>query len=248
MTSATWNWGVQRIAAKYLTDPFFVNVGSLDLTAVHSVTQHIEFCEDDQKEYRLRELIDDMRRDDKMMVFFMKKVLVDQLSSKFTLDGVPVESIHGGREQAAREDAIETFREGRARVLLATDVASRGLDIHDVTHVVNYDFPKNMEEYVHRVGRTGRAGRTGVAISFISRRDWANAKELIRILEEADQEVPDELRQMAQRYERKMADGGGGFRRGGGGFGRDRERRGGGGGGFRNREDKFDTFFGGMPG
>ena len=87
---------------------------------------------------------------------------------------------------------------GRSRLVNAYPHIS-GLDIVDVTLVVNYDFPKNMEEYVHRVGRTGRAGRTGLAVSMLSRRDWGNARELIRILEEADQIVPDELRDMANR-------------------------------------------------
>merc|ERR550532_2879067 len=125
-----------------------------------------------------------MKPDDKMIVFIGKK-LVDQIASQMALDGIPAESIHGGRDQCSREWAIDAFRENEVRILLATDVASRGLDIVDVTLVVNYDFPKNMEEYVHRVGRTGRAGRTGNAVSFLSRRDWANARELIRILEDA---------------------------------------------------------------
>ena len=250
MTSATWNWDVQRIAAKYLTDPFFVNVGSLDLTAVHSVTQQIIFAEEEEKDALLYEMIGQMKPDDKMIVFIGKKLVVDQLSSKFAMDEMAVESIHGGREQCAREDAINAFRDSEVRVLLATDVASRGLDILDVTLVVNYDFPKNMEEYVHRVGRTGRAGRTGLAVSFISRRDWGNSRELIRILEEAEQIVPDELRDMANRFdrmkERRAAEGGGGFggrRGGGGGFG----GRGGGGRGFggnRRNRDRDDDFGG----
>nr|XP_026690921.1 probable ATP-dependent RNA helicase DDX43 [Ciona intestinalis] len=106
---------------------------------------------------------------------------------------------------------------------LAVRVASRGLDVKDVTHVINYDFPRNTEEYVHRVGRTGRAGKSGISISFFTRSDWGSAKELIAILEEAEQEVPVEVREMAERFqkmkERKAADGSayrsGGQRRGG---------------------------------
>ena len=85
------------------------------------------------------------------------------------------------------------------RILLATDVASRGIDVKDLTHVLNYDLPKNMEEYVHRVGRTGRAGKKGIAVSFVSRSDWATAQKLIDILNEASQFVPPELLEMAQR-------------------------------------------------
>lgn len=85
-------------------------------------------------------------------------------------------------------------------ILIATDVASRGLDIKDITHVVNYDFPHNIEEYVHRVGRTGRAGRSGQSLTFMTRNDWRHADELIKIMEEAAQEVPQEVYSMAQRY------------------------------------------------
>lgn len=118
-------------------------------------------------------------------------------------------------------------------VLIATDVASRGIDIEDITHVVNYDFPRNIEEYVHRVGRTGRAGRSGISLSFFTRSDWGSAAELIKILDEAEQEVPDELQEMQKRFkamkerkdkEKSMFGGGGGRRGGGGGGGRFNQR------------------------
>jgi len=86
------------------------------------------------------------------------------------------------------------------RILIATDVASRGIDIKDVTHIVNFDFPHNIEEYVHRIGRTGRAGRSGESLTFMTRADWRHAAELIKIMEEANQEVPTEVYDMAQRY------------------------------------------------
>lgn len=102
------------------------------------------------------------------------------------------------------------------------------------SHVINYDFPRNIEEYVHRVGRTGRAGRKGTSISFITREDWAMAQDLINILEEAQQEVPEQLRDMSRRFaamkERRAAEGGGGTGRGFGGGGGGRGYGGGGGG------------------
>lgn len=127
------------------------------------------------------------------------------------------------------------IKSGEVNVLIATDVASRGIDIEDITHVVNYDFPRNIEEYVHRVGRTGRAGRTGISISFFTREDWGSAAELIDILEEAQQEVPDELREMKRRFEamkerRDREKGSYGGRGGGGG-----RSYGGGGGRHNNR-------------
>nr|XP_019822436.1 PREDICTED: probable ATP-dependent RNA helicase DDX43 [Bos indicus] len=113
---------------------------------------------------------------------------------------ISVESLHGNREQSDRERALKSFKTGKVRILIATDLASRGLDVHDVTHVYNYDFPRNIEEYVHRVGRTGRAGRTGVSITLITRNDWKIAGELINILERANQSVPEDLVSMAERY------------------------------------------------
>jgi len=96
--------------------------------------------------------------------------------------------------------ALDDLKEGVVRILIATDVASRGLDIKDITYVVNFDFPHNIEEYVHRVGRTGRAGRSGSSLTFMTRSDWRHATELIKIMEEANQEVPREVYEMAERY------------------------------------------------
>lgn len=123
--------------------------------------------------------------------------------------------------QCDREQALQDIKDGFVKILIATDVASRGIDIGDITHVINYDFPRDIEEYVHvswrdvyfamisidwtafgmqRVGRTGRAGKTGTSISFFTRSDWSSAEELIKILEEADQEVPEELHKMKERF------------------------------------------------
>ena len=103
------------------------------------------------------------------------------------MQGVSVQCLHGDREQSDREQALKDLKTGDVRILIATDVASRGLDIQDITWVINYDFPRNMEEYVHRVGRTGRAGKSGKAISFLVRNDWGQAQPLIDILNEAEQ-------------------------------------------------------------
>lgn len=157
-----------------------------------------------------------------------RKVTVDQLSSDLCMKGYVVESIHGGREQCDREMALESLRTGNVSVLIATDVASRGIDINDITVVINYDFTKDIEEYVHRVGRTGRAGKTGLAITLMTRRDWSKAKELIDLMEKSGQVIPPELESMAKRFEAKIkreraegSDGpfrGGGRRGGGRGF------------------------------
>lgn len=219
MTSATWPEGVRRLAQSYMKNPVQVFIGTLDLAACHSVTQVIEMIPEEEKHDRLIEFFHNMKEDDKVIVFVGKKTRADELSSEMALQNVNVQSIHGDRDQADREQALEDIKNGEVRILIATDVASRGIDIGDVTHIINYDFPRNIEEYVHRVGRTGRAGKTGTAITYFTRSDWGNAKDLIPILEEANQEVPDELRDMVERYEamkeRRARDGG--DRRGGGG-------------------------------
>lgn len=163
-----------------------------------------------------------------------RKVTVDQLSSDLSMKGYIVESIHGGREQSDREMALESLRTGEVSVLIATDVASRGIDINDITVVINYDFTKDIEEYVHRVGRTGRAGKTGLAITLMTRRDWSKAKELIDVMKKSGQVVSPELENMAKRFEaknkRERVEGSDGPSRGG---------RGGGGRGFSRGDRGF---------
>ncbi|ETN62089.1 DEAD box ATP-dependent RNA helicase [Anopheles darlingi] len=235
MTSATWPDGVRRLAQSYMHDPIQVYVGTLDLAAVHTVTQHIECLDEEDKYHRIMKFVKQMEPKDKVIIFCGKKTRADDLSSEFVLNDIGCQSIHGNREQADREQALEDIKKGTVRILIATDVASRGLDIEDITHVVNYDFPRNIEEYVHRVGRTGRAGRTGTSLSFVTRSDWAVAAELIKILEEAQQEVPDEIRDMAARFAAKKERNDRDRRGGGGGGGGGRFGGGGGGGGGNNR-------------
>ncbi|XP_048581874.1 probable ATP-dependent RNA helicase DDX43 isoform X6 [Nematostella vectensis] len=202
MTSATWPPGVQRMADQYMTDPVRVFVGCLDLNACENVTQLVEEVDGSLKKERVIEFIEGMAPGEKVLIFVGKKVLADDLSSDLMLHGIDgVQCIHGDREQYDREQALDDFKTGLARILIATDVASRGLDIKDITYVINYDFPRHIEDYVHRVGRTGRAGRSGTSLTFISREDWRSAHKLIKIMVQANQEVPDFLHDMAKRYE-----------------------------------------------
>ena len=158
-------------------------------------------------------------------------------------------AIHGDKDQAEREYSLDLFRKGKAPLLVATDVAARGLDIPGVTVVLVYDFPLQVEDYVHRIGRTGRAGKEGKAHCFFTEEDASAARELVQILEGAEQEVPERLREMADRsrksFKGKGARGGGRGGRGGGrgrggfggrgGGGRGGGGRGGGRGGFKNK-------------
>ncbi|NXG68198.1 DDX43 helicase, partial [Baryphthengus martii] len=158
MTSATWPDGVRRLAKSYLKNPMIVYVGTLDLAAVSTVEQRVFVVTKEEKRAFMQRFIDSMKPEDKVIIFVGKKIIVDDLASDFSLQGIPVQSLHGNREQYDREQALNDFKKGEVRILVATDVASRGLDVHDITHVFNFDFPRNIEEYVHRVGRTGRAG------------------------------------------------------------------------------------------
>ncbi|XP_010564127.1 PREDICTED: probable ATP-dependent RNA helicase DDX43 [Haliaeetus leucocephalus] len=200
MTSATWPDGVRRLAKSYLKNPMIVYVGTLDLAAVNTVEQRVIVIAEEEKKAFMQYFIDSMKPKDKVIIFVGKKLTADDLASDFGLQGIPVQSLHGNREQCDREQALDDFKKGKVRILVATDLASRGLDVHDITHVFNFDFPRNIEEYVHRVGRTGRAGRTGEAVTLVTKSDWRVASELIEILERANQVVPNELIAMAERY------------------------------------------------
>ncbi|NXT57053.1 DDX43 helicase, partial [Pluvianellus socialis] len=187
MTSATWPAGVRRLAKSYLKNPMIVYVGTLDLAAVNTVEQRVVVIAEEEKKAFVQSFIDSMKPKDKVIIFVGKKLTADDLASDFGLLGIPVQSLHGNREQCDREQALDDFKNGKVRILVATDLASRGLDVHDITHVFNFDFPRNIEEYVHRVGRTGRAGRTGEAVTLVTKNDWRVASELIEILERANQ-------------------------------------------------------------
>nr|MCI4376357.1 hypothetical protein [Pangasianodon gigas] len=202
MTSATWPTGVRRLAKSYLKDPMMVYVGSLDLAAVDTVQQTVLVVQEEEKKAYIFDFIHNMEPEDKVLIFVGKKIVADDLSSDLCLQGIAVQSLHGDREQCDREEALQDFKDGRVRILVATDLASRGLDVHDISHVFNFDFPRNIEEYVHRVGRTGRAGRSGVSVTLVTRGDWKMAGELIHILERAGQAVPEELVLMAERYDK----------------------------------------------
>ncbi|KAI1241141.1 hypothetical protein IHE44_0009604 [Lamprotornis superbus] len=198
MTSATWPDGVRRLAKSYLKNPMIVYVGTLDLAAVNTVQQKVIVIPEEEKRTFMHSFIKSMKPKDKVIIFVGKKLTgialfhprADDLASDFGIQGIPVQSLHGNREQCDREQALDDFKKGKVRILVATDLASRGLDVHDITHVFNFDFPRNIEEYVHRVGRTGRAGRTGQAVTLVTSNDWRFASELIDILERANQSHP----------------------------------------------------------
>ena len=199
MTSATWPAAIRKLAHGYMKNPVTVFIGSLDLAAVHSVTQKIVKCWNDKKDEELFNFLSNLDEDEKVIVFVNRKAKASEISAECALKNIVVQCIHGNRAQEDREQALVDLKSGEVKILIATDVASRGIDIGDVTHVYNYDFPKDMEEYVHRVGRTGRAGKTGTSISLWDKSDWKHAEDLIAIMEEAGQDIPDWMRAEASR-------------------------------------------------
>ncbi|EFP76825.1 ATP-dependent RNA helicase dbp2 [Puccinia graminis f. sp. tritici] len=226
MFSATWPKEVQRLASEYLKDFIQVNVGSLDLTANINITQIVEVCSDFEKRGKLIKHLEKISSESaKVLIFVGTKRVADDLTKYLRQDGWPSLAIHGDKQQQERDWVLEEFKSGRSPIMIATDVASRGLDVKDIAYVINYDMPNGIEDYIHRIGRTGRAGRTGTAYSYISADQSKLAKELVKILRDAKQIVPSALVEMAS-----IGGGGGGGRRGGGGYG---GGRGGGGGGGR---------------
>ncbi|TRY84239.1 hypothetical protein DNTS_028933 [Danionella cerebrum] len=132
------------------------------------------------------------------MVFVETKRSADFIATFLCQEKLPTTSIHGDREQREREKALGDFRSGQCPVLVATSVAARGLDIEQVQHVVNFDMPSNIDEYVHRIGRTGRCGNTGRAVSFFNpESDAPLARSLVKVLSGAQQEVPKWLEEVA---------------------------------------------------
>lgn len=134
-----------------------------------------------------------------------KKQDVDAIHEYLLLKGVEAVAIHGGKDQEERSRSVEAFREGRKDVLVATDVASKGLDFADVQHVINYDMPDDVENYVHRIGRTGRSGRTGIATTFINKaNDESVLLDLKHLLMEAKQKVPPFLLELCSENEKYL--------------------------------------------
>ncbi|KAI4311058.1 hypothetical protein MLD38_035994 [Melastoma candidum] len=199
MYTATWPKEVRKIASDLLVNPVQVNIGSVDeLVANKSITQHVEVVPQMEKQRRLEHILRSQERGAKVIIFCSTKRLCDQLARSIGRNFGAV-AIHGDKSQGERDWALNQFRTGRNTVLVATDVAARGLDIKDIRVVINYDFPTGIEDYVHRIGRTGRAGATGVSYTFFCEQDWKYATDLIKVLEGAEQHVPPQLREMASR-------------------------------------------------
>ena len=209
MWSATWPKEVQQISREFQMDAYQVHVGSLELQANKAIQQIVEVVQDFAKWERLLFHMKNFNDGSRVLIFVETKRGADQLCSSLYKERFPVGAMHGDKSQQERDSCLKDFRSGRTPIMIATDVAARGLDVKDVRIVINFDMPNNIEDYVHRIGRTGRAGAKGIAVSFFTDKNSKMTRDLVKILEEANQEVPPELNGMG-------GGGGGGHSRYGG--------------------------------
>lgn len=204
MFSATFAREVQHMARDFLNDYVFITVGRVG-SASELITQTVVYAGELKQKCRALEqaIKTKLTKDGLAVVFVETKRAADTLELELHEAGVPVTAIHGDRSQAEREEALYAFKTGANPVLVATDVAARGLDIPNVTLVVNFDMPKQLDDYVHRIGRTGRAGRKGVAIAFVNER-CNYLPELGDLLEEAKQEIPQWFSELCRNAARRV--------------------------------------------
>ena len=166
MFSATMPKEIEQLAAGILHDPAFVKVDPVSST-VDRIDQSLYFVEKGNKKFLLPWLIQNLKPPvQNALVFSRTKHGADKIAKDLTKQGIPAAAIHGNKSQTARVTALENFKAGKTKVLVATDIAARGIDISELSHVFNYDLPEVPETYVHRIGRTARAGADGTAVSF----------------------------------------------------------------------------------
>ncbi|MFA5843939.1 MAG: DEAD/DEAH box helicase [Coriobacteriia bacterium] len=178
--SATMSDEVLRVVASTLDDPVRVDVGQV-ATPVDAVRQAVYAVDAAQKAELLVELV---RRQDltRVLVFVRTRHRADRVARVLVRNDIECSVIHSDRTQAQRQKALEGFKDGRVRVLVATDIVARGIDVESISHVVNFDIPANPEDYVHRVGRTARAGATGTAISFLAAEEVPDLEQIERFI------------------------------------------------------------------
>ncbi|KAJ9590946.1 hypothetical protein L9F63_016044, partial [Diploptera punctata] len=175
-------------------------IEQIRLSANHNILQIIDVCQEYEKEQKLSTLLKEImaEKENKSIVFIETKKRVDEITRKMRRDGWPAACIHGDKSQPERDWVLQEFRTGRSPILVATDVAARGLDVEDVKFVINFDYPSSSEDYVHRIGRTGRSQRTGTAYTFFTPSNARQASDLVAVLREANQVINPKLYEMAE--------------------------------------------------
>jgi probable ATP-dependent RNA helicase DDX4 len=199
MFSATFPSEIQQLAQDFLNDYIFLTVGVLG-GANQDVEQVVHKVTRFEKRDKVIDIINEIGNE-KVMIFVESKKSADIVAFYLSQKGYPTTSLHGDRLQRQREEALKLFKTGACKIIVATAVAARGLDIEKVSYVINYDLPNTIDEYVHRIGRTGRCGNLGKAISFFddqSDDDNKLARPLVRILTQAEQAIPSWLNEIAE--------------------------------------------------
>jgi len=254
MFSATFPKEIQMLARDFLDNYIFLAIGRVGSTS-ENITQKVVWVEENDKRSFLLDLLSAIQLsqpspESLTLVFVETKKGADSLEEYLHHLGFPVTSIHGDRTQPEREAALRRFRSGQTPILVATAVAARGLDIPHVKHVINFDLPSDVEEYVHRIGRTGRMGNLGTATSFFNDKNKNLVRDLLELLVETKQEVPAWLEDMAGEARQPMSRNRGGSKgnRFSSGFGaRDyRTQQGGGGGSSRSGGSRQGNYGGGQ--
>lgn len=201
MWSATWPEEVRDLANDFLNDPIHVSVGGTELRANPNIKQVVQVVDQREKMNKLMDVIESLgteRGVKKTLIFAQTKACVDFITKALSRKGVYAAGIHSGRSQSQRDTILNNFRRGRCDVLVATDVAARGLDVDDIETVINYDFPNGTEDYIHRIGRTARAGKDGQSITFFTEENAAYANELVKVLGVANQQINPDLHRMVK--------------------------------------------------
>lgn len=218
MYSATFPKEIQQLAREFLFQHYFLQVGRVGSTT-QSITQDVRWIEEYDKRNELVRIIYQYQ-DQLVLIFVEKKRDADELERFLQNGRVACASIHGDRIQREREEALQYFKTGVCKILVATDVAARGLDIPNVALVLQYDLPSNIDDYVHRIGRTGRAGKPGTAIAFFNEKNKNIVGDMVDLLKETNQSVPDWLSTMAVQMRPQRQPSRGNYRGGRGGRGR----------------------------
>nr|CZQ42530.1 DEAD (Asp-Glu-Ala-Asp) box helicase 3 [Pimephales promelas] len=247
MFSATFPKEIQILARDFLEEYIFLAVGRVGSTS-ENITQKVVWVEENDKRSFLLDLLNAAGKDSLTLVFVETKKGADALEDFLYREGYACTSIHGDRSQRDREEALQQFRSGRCPIMVATAVAARGLDISNVKHVINFDLPSDIEEYVHRIGRTGRVGNLGLATSFYNDKNSNITKDLLDILVEAKQEVPSWLENLAYEHQHKSTNRGRPKRFSGGFGARDYRQMPGAGNTFGNRGARNTGVHGGNRG
>lgn len=201
MFSATFPQRILNLAKRYLRKHYYLlTVGRVGSTT-KNITQIIERIENEDKIDRLFQLIYEHKKTDLVLIFVETKKAAEDLHRELNRENIPSATIHGDRRQQDRESALASFKSGETPILVATDVASRGLDIPDVSHVIQFDLPSEMDDYTHRIGRTARAGNKGTATAFYNKNNRKICVELYKYFCEHDQHIPTWFKEEAEHIE-----------------------------------------------